>query len=93
MILPQSSPNSLSVQAVAAKLTAGELSITELLQTCLQRIQLREPQVRAWTYLDIDRAKKQAAEWEQAFKQQGSQNLDTYPLLGIPVAVKDIFAT
>ncbi len=75
------------------RLLSRELSITELLQACLQRIQLREPQVHAWTYLDIDHAKKQVAEWEQVFKQQGSQIIETYPLLGIPVAVKDIFAT
>ena len=93
MIPPQSPLNSLNVQAVTTKLTAGELSIAELLQDCLQRIQLREPQVHAWTYLDIDHAQIQAAEWEQTFNQQGSQILETYPLLGIPVAVKDIFAT
>ncbi|MEO0397299.1 MAG: amidase [Cyanobacteria bacterium P01_A01_bin.137] len=83
----------MNVQAVTARLRAGELSVTELLQAYLQRIRLREPQVHAWTYLDIDHAQIQAAEWEQTFKQQGSQILDTYPLLGIPIAVKDIFAT
>lgn len=93
MIPPQSSLNSLNVQAVTTKLTVGELSVTELLRDCLQRIQLREPQVQAWTYLDIDHAKQQADKWEQIFNQQGSQTLETYPLLGIPVAVKDIFAT
>ncbi|MGD1951175.1 MAG: amidase [Leptolyngbyaceae cyanobacterium] len=92
-MLPQSSPNHLSVQAVAAKLSTREFSINEFLQAYLQRIELREPKVQAWTYLDIDHAKKQAAEWQQTFKQQGSQILETYPLLGIPVAVKDIFAT
>lgn len=107
MILPRSSLYSLSVQALADKLSTGELSITELLQACLQRIELREPQVRAWTYLDIDHAKKQAADWEQVLKdisEPGAINysgpqatksagFESYPLLGIPVAIKDIFAT
>lgn len=93
MQVPLSQPNSLSVQTVATKLKTGELSITELLQACLQRIQLREPQVNAWVYLDVDHAQDQAAQWEQALNQRGSQILETCPLLGIPVAVKDIFAT
>ncbi|MEM9486578.1 MAG: amidase, partial [Cyanobacteria bacterium P01_F01_bin.116] len=71
------------------------------LQVCLQQIELREPQVRAWTYLDIERAKKQSVRWEQVLRgisERGpqacnSKGFESYPLLGIPVAVKDIFAT
>ncbi|MEM9266677.1 MAG: amidase [Cyanobacteria bacterium P01_F01_bin.13] len=110
MTLPQSSLNSLTVQTIADHLTTGKLSIAEFLQVCLQRVELREPQVSAWTYLDIDHAKKQAAKWEQVLKEisgqdpqppnsgrsasaQSSRGFESYPLLGIPVAVKDIFAT
>ncbi|MFG6094686.1 amidase [Leptothoe sp. ISB3NOV94-8A] len=93
MILPRSPLDSLSVQAIAKKLATGELSITELLQACFQRIELREFQVRAWTYLDMDHAQQQATVWEQKLQQEGSQTLETFPLLGVPIAVKDIFAT
>ena len=101
MTLLQSSLNSLTVQTIVDHLTTGDLSITELLQVSLQRIELREPRVRAWTHLDIDHAKKQVADWEQVLKGisgRGPQTpnpggFESYPLLGIPVAVKDIFAT
>ncbi|MEM9486676.1 MAG: amidase family protein, partial [Cyanobacteria bacterium P01_F01_bin.116] len=91
----------MSVQTVANKLATEELSIPELLQVCLQRIELREPQVRAWTHLNIGYAKKQSARWEQVLRgisERGPQaynsiGFESYPLLGIPVAVKDIFAT
>ena len=93
MTFPQSPLNHLSVQSLRGGLAVGEFSINELLQACLQRISCREPQVQAWTYLDIDRAQKQADKWEQVLIQQRYQSLGNFPLLGIPIAVKDIFAT
>lgn len=88
-----SPPHSLTAEAVTAHLTMGQLSVTELLQVCLQQIKSREPIVQAWVYLDIDHAQQQATEWEQKLKQQGSQIIESCPLLGVPVAIKDIFAT
>ena len=71
--------NSLSIQAVANKLATRELSITELLQACLQQIELREPQVRAWTYLDIDHAKKQTAKLERVFRNISERGNTNFP--------------
>ncbi|MEO1591693.1 MAG: amidase [Cyanobacteria bacterium J06632_22] len=93
MTSPKLPFNHLSVQSVRNRLTVEALSIQELLQACLQRISCREAKVQAWTYLDIDRAKKRADEWDQALTQHRRQCLEAYPLLGIPIAVKDIFAT
>ena len=40
----------------AARLIAeGELTALALTEACLARIEAREPQVHAWTYLDPDR--------------------------------------
>jgi Asp-tRNA(Asn)/Glu-tRNA(Gln) amidotransferase A subunit family amidase len=62
-----------------------ELSAEELVRSCLERIEEREPEVRAWTFLDPERALAEAR------GRDGSE--DRGPLHGVPVGVKDLFDT
>ena len=77
--------NRLSATAAARKLAAGEITAEALLADCLARIAEREPDVRAWTFLDPDAAMRRA----RALDSQGAAGL----LHGLPIAVKDLFDT
>jgi Asp-tRNA(Asn)/Glu-tRNA(Gln) amidotransferase A subunit family amidase len=73
-----------AVEAATA-IERGSLTCEALARACLERIELREPIVHAWTV--VDRAKTLAR----------ARELDRTPrrslLHGLPVAVKDIIAT
>src|SRR2546430_7383803 len=77
--------NRLSAMSAARKLAAREITAEALLADCLERIAEREPEVRAWTFLDTDAAMRRA----RALDTQGSGG----PLHGLPIAVKDLFDT
>src|SRR5262245_34043954 len=64
----------------------GGLSALDLTEACLARIRAREDEVRAWTYLDADHARRQARERDE-HKGTGAA---LGPLHGVPVALKDI---
>jgi Asp-tRNA(Asn)/Glu-tRNA(Gln) amidotransferase A subunit family amidase len=70
---------------LAAKLKSRELSALEVVDACLQRIDERDADIRAWTVVDAEYARLQA------------RALDSGPirgpLHGVPIAVKDIIAT
>ncbi len=79
----------LGAAQLARMIHGGEITSAELVEACLARIDARDEAVKAWTHLDPEYARKQAA------------NRDTYratgapcgPLHGIPVGIKDIFDT
>ena len=77
--------NRLTATSLARKLATREITAAALLAECIERIQERERDVRAWTFLDIDAAMRRARE------------LDSQPptglLHGLPIAVKDVFDT
>jgi Asp-tRNA(Asn)/Glu-tRNA(Gln) amidotransferase A subunit family amidase len=79
-------PARLSANSAAAKIKAGELSSETLVQACLDRVSEREPQVRAWSWLDADAALAQARACDRAAGPQG-------PLHGVPIGVKDVIDT
>ena len=70
---------------LAAKLRSKEWSALEVVAACLERIDDRDADVRAWTTIDADYARSQA------------RALDSGPirgpLHGVPIGVKDIIAT
>ena len=75
-------PAGLTARKAAALIAAGELSAEALLRGCLERIALREPTVHAWSYIDPDRALREA---------RMRDNMPAIgPLHGVPVAVKDV---
>jgi amidase len=63
-------------------ISARQLSSVELVESCLDRIALREPSLRAWSYLDPEEARRQA--------RTRDASMPSGPLHGIPVAVKDV---
>ena len=70
---------------LGSKLRSGELSALEVVDACLERIDDRDSETRAWTTIDAEFARSRA------------RTLDSGPvrgpLHGVPIGVKDIIAT
>jgi Asp-tRNA(Asn)/Glu-tRNA(Gln) amidotransferase A subunit family amidase len=79
----------LSALEAALGIAAGEFSSQDLVSACVERIAEMDEQIGAWTYLDVDYALAQA----KAADEHRQSGLPTGSLLGLPVAVKDIFDT
>jgi Asp-tRNA(Asn)/Glu-tRNA(Gln) amidotransferase A subunit family amidase len=84
-------PDVAALDAVALRdrIAAGELGAVTLLEACLDRVEAREPEVKAWRFLDRDLALKRAGEadeWRKKGRPIG-------PLHGVPVGLKDIIDT
>ena len=77
----------LSFSAAAAKFLAGEDTPRNWLEGCLETISVREKDVRAFTFLDAEGARKSAD--ESTLRYRDGRPLT--PLDGMPVAVKDVF--
>lgn len=77
-----------TVTELSAALSRGELSSVELTQAFIARINRQNPALNAFITICEESALAQAAEADRA-----RSNGDDRPLLGIPVAHKDIFCT
>ena len=79
----------LDLEAAARLVRARKLSPVELCERCLDRIAAVEPRLNAFVTVTAELARAQAKEAEREIM------VGTYrgPLHGIPVAVKDLFAT
>jgi aspartyl-tRNA(Asn)/glutamyl-tRNA(Gln) amidotransferase subunit A len=75
-----------TITDAAPRIKSGELTPTELLEQCLRRIDLYEPSVKAWVYLDRERAKQDAA----IATEEIAKGKYRGPLHGIPFGIKDI---
>jgi Asp-tRNA(Asn)/Glu-tRNA(Gln) amidotransferase A subunit family amidase len=71
------------------RIAKGELRATDYLAACLERIDAREDEVKAWRVFDRDLAMKRADEAD-AHRKTGRP---IGPLHGIPVGIKDIIDT
>ncbi len=80
------SPNKLSAGEAVLRMAQKRLKARDLVEACLDRIDLREGQVHAWEALDPEGALKRADLLDKRAKPVG-------PLHGIPLAVKDIIST
>jgi Asp-tRNA(Asn)/Glu-tRNA(Gln) amidotransferase A subunit family amidase len=69
----------------ARLIATGRITAESLVRACLDRIEAREPIVRAWTFLDPDAAIRQA--------RQRDRTTPTGPLHGVPIGVKDVIDT
>ena len=78
----------LSVTELSAELSRGAISSVELVRACLARIEAHNPALNAFISVCGESALAEAAAADQA--RAGG---DTRPLLGIPLAHKDIFCT
>src|SRR5882672_12087594 len=68
----------------AQMVRAGEVSPTELVQLCLDRIARLDPQLNAFRKVMGERALLEAEQAEARLKAG-----DERPLLGVPIAIKD----
>ncbi|HEX7232592.1 MAG TPA: amidase [Candidatus Binatia bacterium] len=75
----------LSATEAAARICDGKLTSEALVTSCLERIESRESQVKAWVHLDRDFALAQAREFDRTANRG--------PLHGVPFAAKDIMDT
>jgi Asp-tRNA(Asn)/Glu-tRNA(Gln) amidotransferase A subunit family amidase len=78
-------PNNLTGSEAANAIAQGELTSQALVEACLARIEAREAQIGAWTYLDAAAALAQARACDRG-PVRG-------PLHGVPVGIKDIIDT
>lgn len=79
-------PRELSIFLAGENLRRGRLTAEVLVASCLERIEAREPQVRAWVTLHAQEALGQARLMDQEAKEQRWRG----PLHGIPMGIKDI---
>ncbi len=78
-------PCFLTAAEAAARIRAKSLTSEQLVRSCLERVQQRESDVRAFIYLDPAHAIAQARELDK--------RAPTGPLHGLPFAVKDMIDT
>ncbi|MGV3772705.1 MAG: Asp-tRNA(Asn)/Glu-tRNA(Gln) amidotransferase subunit GatA [Verrucomicrobiales bacterium] len=79
--------NQLTISEAAAKLKSREISSRELMQSCLNQIEKVDGQVKAFLSYNGEDALKQAVAADRQLAEGKSG-----PLLGIPIAVKDLLA-
>ncbi len=79
----------LTLTEAAAQLAAGQISSRELTRACLDRIEQVDGKLRAFLHVDADHALAQA-DAADAARRDGQA--ETRPLLGLPIALKDVLA-
>ena len=78
--------NEFSFATAASSIKSGDISSERLVRDCLDRIESRDREVRAWAFIDPELALSQAQACDKAAGFKG-------PLHGVPFGVKDIIAT
>src|SRR5271170_2388227 len=81
--------NQLTIYELAEKLARGVVSAREAVQSCLDQIARVDGKIHAFISHDAADALAQADAADKVIAQAGSANR---PLLGIPIAVKDVLA-
>ncbi len=81
--------NELSARTIVNAIRDRRLTAASVMEACLERIATREPQVKAWSFLDADAARERARLADEC----QSAGLPLGPLHGLPVGVKDVFDT
>ena len=79
----------MTASELAPLIAEGKVRAAEIADACLDAVEAREPEVRAWAFIDPANVRAQAAaldEWRLAGRPIG-------PLHGIPVGLKDIIDT
>jgi aspartyl-tRNA(Asn)/glutamyl-tRNA(Gln) amidotransferase subunit A len=82
--------NQLTISELTAKLAQREVSAREAMQSCLNQIARVDGSIHAFISHDAANALAQADAADKLFSQGGSGA--SRPLLGVPVAVKDVLA-
>ncbi len=82
--------NQLTISELTTRLARRETSAREVTQACLDRIQQVDGEIKAFLSFDAPDALKQAEHADQALAGGGTHQQQ--PLLGVPIALKDILA-
>ena len=82
-------PFDLTVKDAVSAIKDGNLSCAELLNSCLERIDNLDGEIKAWTLVDREGAQEEARRLDKEL----SNGKQPGPLCGIPVGIKDIFYT
>lgn len=77
--------NEFTATEISAAVLSGRTTCEAVVRACVERIEAREPDVRAWQYFDADQAIAAA----RLLDRSGLRG----PLLGVPFNVKDIIET
>src|ERR671924_282058 len=76
-----------TVQTISKDIRKGATTPLEILDDCLARVDRYESQVRAWVFIDRDRARVDATRLTEELQAGHWRG----PLHGIPLGIKDIF--
>jgi len=82
----------LTLLEAAAGLHRGDFSSRELTQACLDRITTLEPELHAFLHIAQESALEKADAADKKLSEARRSNISAHPLLGIPLAVKDVLA-
>ena len=82
----------LSLLEASAALRAGEVSSLDLTRACLDRIASLDPSLHAFLIVAPSQAEAQAAAADRRLAEARRSASTPPPLLGIPIAVKDVLA-
>jgi aspartyl-tRNA(Asn)/glutamyl-tRNA(Gln) amidotransferase subunit A len=82
--------NELTISEAVTKLDQKEISSRDLLEACLQRIERVDGRLKAFLSVDAADALRQADAADRA-RAEGAASA-TRPLLGVPIAIKDVIA-
>jgi aspartyl-tRNA(Asn)/glutamyl-tRNA(Gln) amidotransferase subunit A len=77
----------LGVVGIARAIANGELSSTEVVEEALSRVGAWEERIHAWSYLDSDGARREAA----LLSEEAVAGRLRGPLHGVPIGIKDEF--
>src|SRR3989442_9734588 len=82
--------NQLTISELVSKLAKREVSARAAMQACLEQIQRADPKIRAFISYDAENALAQAGAVDKELA-AGAAHAQR-PLLGVPIAVKDVIA-
>jgi Asp-tRNA(Asn)/Glu-tRNA(Gln) amidotransferase A subunit family amidase len=85
----QKSPYLFSISESASAIAAGKLTPSQLVKSCLERIDALDDKIKAWALVDRESALSAARQLEQELAQGRRRSA----LHGIPLGIKDIFYT
>jgi aspartyl-tRNA(Asn)/glutamyl-tRNA(Gln) amidotransferase subunit A len=88
MTLPPSPFHGITLATFARRLRTGEVSAEATTSALLARIDTLDSKLRAFTFIAADRALAQAT----AIDRLVAAGIDLGPLMGVPIAVKDLFS-
>ena len=82
--------NQLTISELQKRFATREVSARDAVRSCVEQIQRVDGQVKAFLSYDEADALRQADEADKLFAKVGA--LERYPLLGVPIAMKDVLA-